>query len=66
MTLADYLAERGITNTQFARAIDRADSTVSRLVRGLQRPEWRTMEAIKRETGGAVTPDDFLASGNAA
>ena len=62
MTLAHYLSERGITLKEFGGEIQRSKSTVSRLVRGLNKPDWDTMKEIERATGGLVTPNDFRQS----
>ena len=60
MTLSQYLKMNGLRYAEFAARIGRSEATVSRLVRGLHRPDWDTMEAIQKETGGAVTPNDFV------
>lgn len=60
MKLAAYLREQGLTLEQFAQKIGRTAASVSRLQNGKQRPDWDTMEAIRRETGGLVTPNDFI------
>ena len=66
MRLADYLRDRKIRNADFAKRIGRSDASVSRLARGLQRPDWDTLEAIRRETEGAVTANDFHSSAQEA
>lgn len=62
MTLDDYLRLTGETAEAFARRIERAPSTISRLRKGETRPDWATMDAIKRATDGQVTPNDFDAA----
>lgn len=64
--LARYIAERGLTLEAFAKRVDLSTASVSRIVRGLQRPDWDTMMAISRETGGEVTPNDFIPQGEEA
>lgn len=59
MRLQDWLAEHDISYSEFGRRIGRAHTTVSRIARDEQRPDWPTMEAITRETNGAVRPNDF-------
>lgn len=60
MKLSDWFNQQdGLTATEFARRIERATSTVTRIIKEEVRPDWGTMDAISRETGGAVTPNDF-------
>ena len=59
MHLADYMADRGLTDEEVAVGIRRSRPTVSRIRRGLVRPDWKTIEEIKRFTKGVVTADDF-------
>lgn len=59
MKLSDYLVENALTLDAFAAQINRSAATVSRIARGLNRPDWETMEAIVRATSGRVTPNDF-------
>jgi len=60
MDLRAYLDREGLTLEAFAKRVDLSTASVSRLVRGLQRPDWDTMTKIARETAGEVTPNDFL------
>lgn len=60
MTLDDYLSDRNLTDTAFGAQIGRSQSAISRLRRGLTKPDWETLERIKDATSGAVTPNDFL------
>lgn len=60
MQLSDYLEANGLTLADFAGRIGRTSATVSRIARGLHKPDWETMEAINRITNGTVTPNDFL------
>lgn len=61
MRLDDYLHQERLSLTVFARRIGRAISTVSKIRRGVQRPDWSTMDAIRDATGGKVTANDFHA-----
>lgn len=60
MTLKDWFSETGVTQREFAHRIGRSEATVSRLVNGVNRPDRATIRAIHKETGGAVTPNDFI------
>jgi transcriptional regulator with XRE-family HTH domain len=60
MKLRDYLNANALTLDQFAGRIGKTAATVSRIARGINKPDWDTLEAIERETGGSVTPNDFL------
>jgi transcriptional regulator with XRE-family HTH domain len=61
MKLADLLISEGLTYSAFAHRIGSAHArTVERYAKGLQRPNAAMMEAIARETGGRVTPNDFF------
>lgn len=59
MKLADYLEAENLTLKQFGDKIGRTEATVSRLARGLNKPDQETLDAILRETGGRVTANDF-------
>lgn len=60
MTLAEYLAREGITQTEFGRRVGVGHSVVSRWVRGERQPEWPMLVRIREATAGAVQPNDFL------
>lgn len=60
MHLSDYMKKHDLSDDQVADLIKRSRPTVSRIRRGLVRPDWETIEALKRVTDGAVTADDFL------
>lgn len=62
MTLADYLTEQNLTLDAFGRRVGRSAATISRIARGLHRPDWETMDLIQRETDGRVTPNDYRAT----
>lgn len=59
LTLAQYLVDEKLTLEIFAGRIGRTAATVSRIARGRHKPDWDTMEAIERATGGKVTPNSF-------
>jgi transcriptional regulator with XRE-family HTH domain len=58
--LARYLRAHRTTLAAFADKIGMTAASVSRLARGRQRPNWRTMMAIRIATDGAVMPNDFF------
>lgn len=60
MKLADFLKDRDLTVTAFAAQIERAPSTVSRIVKGQVHPDPQTMQAIITATDGSVTANDFF------
>lgn len=66
MDLQTWLTENEMTATAFAEKAGVAVSTITRAIRRERRPDWDTLEAIGRATGGAVTPNDFMADNPAA
>jgi transcriptional regulator with XRE-family HTH domain len=60
MKLKDYLTQRKITSSAFAKVIGVETSTVTRLASGETVPSPRVMRAIIAATGGLVTPNDFF------
>ena len=60
MRLIQYLRMNGLTLAAFGAQIGRSTPTVSRIARGVNRPDWDTLNAIQRATNGAVTPNDFI------
>lgn len=60
MTLDEYLTEQNITAAAFAKRIERAVSTVTRIRKGDQHPDSDTLQSIVYATNGAVTPNDFF------
>lgn len=62
MKLFEYMASEKLSDDGFAEVIGRSRTTVSRIRRGLVRPDWATMTLIRDATGGAVEPNDFIAS----
>lgn len=61
MKLSDYLSANGLTLAAFAAKSGLSVPTVSRLRRGLNRPDWKTLDAINEATDGQVTANDFYA-----
>lgn len=59
MKLAEYLSEFGISQADFAAMIGLSAPSVSRLVKGTQRPNLDTILSIERATGKKVTASDF-------
>ncbi|WP_375413067.1 helix-turn-helix domain-containing protein [uncultured Bradyrhizobium sp.] len=57
--LADYMAQRGLSDEEVATGISRSRPTVSRIRRRLVRPDWETLEEIKKFTNGVSTADDY-------
>jgi len=66
MTLDDWMHQTRTKPKDFAVLIGRDISTVSRLRRGETKPNWETLEAIERATGGKVTARDFFPNREAA
>lgn len=60
MKLNDFLARDGITKSEFAIRIGTTTATVSRISDGIVVPRRGLLEAIHRETGGEVTPNDLV------
>ena len=54
MTLKQYLQEKRIRQTAFARSLGVSDCHVSELVNGQKRPGLQLAVKIERATGGAV------------
>lgn len=59
MHLADFMAERGLSDEVVAAAVGRNRVSVSRWRRRLVRPDWEAIEAIRSYTDGSVTADDW-------
>lgn len=64
--LADYMADKGLSDEDVAKGIKRSRPTVSRIRRRLVRPDWETIEAIKKFTNGFSTADDYMNIGEPA
>ena len=50
---------KGLKDQDVANGIGRSRVTVSRIRRRKVRPDWETIEEIKKFTKGAVVADDF-------
>jgi hypothetical protein len=59
MHLSDYMTLHKLDDDAVALGIERTRVTVSRIRRRKVRPDWNTIEEIKRFTNGAVVADDF-------
>lgn len=59
MHLSEYMAIHKLDDEAVARGIERARVTVSRIRRRKVRPDWETIEKIKKFTRGASTADDY-------
>jgi hypothetical protein len=60
MELRTYLAERGETPSAFARRVDRAHSTILRLMDRQTAPSAETVRLIFDATDGQVTASDLF------
>lgn len=64
--LAEYLEREKLTLDEFGKKIGRSAATVSRLARGVNKPDWDTAENIALATGGEITISDFRDQSSAA
>jgi len=62
MKLAEYLSNENLTLEAFGAMTNLSTATISRLARGLHRPNWDTMGVIEKATGGKVRPNDWADS----
>jgi transcriptional regulator with XRE-family HTH domain len=62
MKLSEFLSEKnnGMTASEFAARLGISRQALHRYMKEERRPEWNVLQRIFRETGGAVTPNDFL------
>ncbi len=60
MHLSDYMTLRGLSDDEMAGQIGRSRATVSRMRRRVARPDWDTIDALRRATKGQVTANDFM------
>jgi transcriptional regulator with XRE-family HTH domain len=60
MKLGEWLEREGVSIDDFGSRIDRSKEAVRRYVNGERIPDRETMPKIARETGGAVTANDFF------
>lgn len=65
MNLADWLKQSGKQKQAFAEDIGVTPQMISAYLKGSIWPSKATMQAIARETEGAVTANDFLDAGAA-
>ena len=65
MLLSDWLREKGITRVEFAARVGVSPGHITGICDGTTWPSRRVVTAIRRETVGAVTADDFLDLGHA-
>ena len=61
MTLHEYLSEKRGRQIELARLTGLAQSSISRLAAGLQKPSYEAIAAIAKATKGAVSPADWFA-----
>jgi transcriptional regulator with XRE-family HTH domain len=59
MHLADYMARNDLTDEEVAEAIGRSRVSVSRYRRGIMRPDWDVIQAIRKFTKNRVNEDDW-------
>lgn len=59
MHLADYMALKGLKDPDVAGAIGRSRVSVNRYRRKLERPDWDTIQEIRRFTKGNVQESDW-------
>lgn len=59
MHLADYMAEKNLSDETVAVAIGRSRASVSRYRRKLERPDWPTIQRIRTFTRNRVKEADW-------
>jgi transcriptional regulator with XRE-family HTH domain len=62
MHLADYMKLYQLDDAQVAKAIRRSRPTVSRIRRAKSRPDWDTIQVLRKWSQGTISADDFVAS----
>jgi transcriptional regulator with XRE-family HTH domain len=60
MRLAAWLEREKLSPAAFAARVGVHRSTVGRWLDGAARPDWDQLTKIKEDTGGEVTPNDFM------
>lgn len=60
--LKRWLHDQGLSQKEFAKSLGRTPATVSRIVNGINRPDYETLRRIKFITEGEITADDFFFS----
>ena len=61
MQLSQYLADQRLSPREFAAKIGVSSEAVRLYLKGARRPRLEILHAIRKETAGAVTPNDFFA-----
>jgi transcriptional regulator with XRE-family HTH domain len=59
MHLADYMADKNLSDEEVAAAIGRSRVSVSRYRRRLVRPDWQAITNIEVFSDGVVAPSDW-------
>lgn len=59
MHLSEYMHKHKLNDDAVATGIKRSRVTISRIRRGKVRPDWETIQRLKKFTNGAVVADDF-------
>ena len=65
MKLSAYLEREKLSGADFAKKLGLHSETVRLWLKGISRPSNPQYDAIERETGGEVRPDDFRPSSDA-
>jgi predicted transcriptional regulator len=60
MKLADFLAQKSITHTDFAALIGVSQVSVTRYIAGRRTPRPNVLQRIRDVTEGNVTANDFM------
>lgn len=60
MKLSDYLTREQLSDADFAVRVNCDRSTIYRVRKGQTKPSPQLMEAVARETGGLVQPNDYF------
>lgn len=59
MRLSAYMETKGLKDPEVAVAIGRSRASVSRYRRGIERPDWDTIQAIRLWSKGKVRESDW-------
>lgn len=60
MHLSEYMEQNALDDHAVADAIGVNRVSISRYRRRIERPSWKTVEAIHAFTGGVVTANDWM------
>src|SRR4030095_814085 len=60
MHLSDYMLWKNLTDAEVASRIGRDRATISRIRRRVVRPDWPTINLLKKMSLGEISADDFL------